>query len=118
MKAWIGVDLDGTLAYYDEKSDPRHIGAPVKPMLDKVKKWIKKGITVKIFTARASVPDHIPFVREWLKRNGLPKLEITNQKDYGMIALYDDRCVQIITNTGELAINSRAMHRSTTDAYH
>jgi hypothetical protein len=27
--------------------------------------------------------------------------EITCKKDYQMVALYDDRCVQIIPNTGE-----------------
>jgi hypothetical protein len=55
FKPWIGVDLDGTLAKQnDNKSyDPEHIGEPVKPMMDRVKAWVKAGKKVKIFTARA-----------------------------------------------------------------
>jgi hypothetical protein len=35
---WIGVDLDGTLAQYGEFKGRDHIGEPIAPMLDKVKK--------------------------------------------------------------------------------
>jgi len=34
--------------------------------------------------------------------NGLPELEVTNVKDFAMIELWDDRCKQVIINTGEL----------------
>jgi len=100
---WIGVDLDGTLAYYDEWRGVDHIGKPVPAMLDRVKRWVEEGKTVKIFTARASAPDFdIAVVHEWLKANGLPELEVTNSKDYAMIRCYDDRSVQVETNTGRL----------------
>ena len=33
----------------------------------------------------------IPPIREWLKKHGLPELEITNAKDMDMIELWDDR---------------------------
>jgi hypothetical protein len=102
VNGWIGVDLDGTLAYYDEWRGPSHIGEPIPAMMARVRQWLKQGVQVKIFTARASVEEHIPPVREWLYIHGLPDLEITNVKDYGMICLYDDRCVQVIPNTGEL----------------
>ena len=56
---------------------------------------------VKIVTARAQDPDQaIPPIREWLKKHGLPELEITNAKDMDMIELWDDRCVQVVPNTG------------------
>lgn len=41
---WIGVDLDGTLAHYDSWRGVDHIGAPVIPMLDRVK--VNTGISV------------------------------------------------------------------------
>jgi hypothetical protein len=101
-KAWIGVDLDGTLAYYDERSSIEEVGAPVPDMLALVKKMINNNIRVKIFTARATDPEQLPLIRKWLKSNGLPELEITNVKDYYMQKLYDDRCIQVERNTGRL----------------
>jgi hypothetical protein len=117
-KYWIGVDLDGTLAYYDGWKGIEHIGAPIKPMVDRVKMWLANGKTVKIFTARvdggevaiaagdpagfavrdvAAVRAHIEL---WCLEHIGVVLPITNCKDYGMIELWDDRCVQVITNTG------------------
>jgi len=101
-KAWIGVDLDGTLAYYDSKSSIKKVGTAIPDMLALVKKMINNGIRVKIFTARATDPEQLPLIRKWLKTNGLPELEITNSKDYYMQRLYDDRCVQVERNTGRL----------------
>ena len=103
MKEWIGVDLDGTLARYETWQGAEHIGEPVKPMLDRVKKWLNEGKTVKIFTARAAVPEQIHFVKEWLANNGLPALEVTNIKDMWMTELWDDRCVQVEQNTGKIS---------------
>jgi len=97
---WIGVDLDGTLAHYDGWKGPEHIGEPIPVMLERVKKTIASGITVKIFTARCCVPEQVSFVKAWLSKQGLGDLEVTNVKDFGMIELWDDRCVSIETNTG------------------
>lgn len=103
---WIGVDLDGTLAQWDGWKGHDYIGAPIPAMLDRVKRWIKMDIEVRIFTARASVPEHIEPVEKWLKDNGLAGLRVTNEKDYRMLQLWDDRCVQVIPNTGELIKNA------------
>jgi len=98
---WIGVDLDGTLAYYDEWRGIDHIGKPVPVMLERVNDWIEEGKTVKIFTARVSSPDFdLAVIHAWLKENGLPALEVTNMKDHMMIECWDDRSVQVETNTG------------------
>lgn len=97
---WIGVDLDGTLAFYDHWRGPEHIGTPIPMMFQFVLGLLRQGKTVKIFTARACVPEQIPPVKAWLKQHGLPDLEVTNVKDFKMVTLYDDRCVQIITNMG------------------
>lgn len=100
LRPWIGVDLDGTLAEYHGWKGAEDIGKPIPLMIKRVKNWIKDGVLVKIFTARASVPEQIPYVQKWLARNGLGNLEITNVKDYAMVELWDDRAIQVFPNTG------------------
>ena len=97
---WIGVDLDGTLAEYHGFVSPDHIGPPVPLMLRRVKEWLADGRTVKIFTARVSVPEQAQPIKAWLKKHGLPDLEITNVKDQHMDQLWDDRAVRVKRNTG------------------
>ena len=104
-RVWTGVDLDGTLAYHDPSASLDTVGEPVPAMLSLVKKMVNNGIRVKIFTARASDPEQLPIIRRWLKENGLPELEITNVKDYSMLRLYDDRCIQVEHNTGRLIVD-------------
>ena len=99
-KPWTGVDLDGTLAYYNRSSSSDVIGEPVPAMMAFVKKMIKHDIRVKIFTARVQDPEQLPIISNWLKENGLPELEITNVKDFYMHRIYDDRCIQVEKNTG------------------
>ena len=97
---WIGVDLDGTLAEYGGWQGPDHIGEPIERMLRRVKFWLFQGQEVRIFTARASVPEQIPPVEAWCEKHLGQKLQVTNQKDFGMIELWDDRAVQVEFNTG------------------
>lgn len=105
---WIGCDLDGTLAHYDGKwQGPGHIGAPIPKMVRRVKKWISEGMDVRIMTARVcslQTPADLATARAainlWCMAYLGTKLPITAEKDYGMIELWDDRCVQVITNTG------------------
>jgi len=100
MSAWIGVDLDGTLAHYDGWRGLEHIGEPVPAMLERVKQWLADGKEVRIFTARASEPEAIPHIEAWLEKHGLRGLAITMTKDFKMIELWDDRCIQVVPNTG------------------
>jgi len=100
-KGWIGVDLDGTLAHYEGWYGPANIGDPVPTMVQRVHQWIGEGYEVRIFTARASVPEYVPFVQSWLEQHGLPALKVTNRKDFSMIMLWDDRCIEVVSNTGE-----------------
>ena len=51
-KGWYGFDLDGTLAVYDKWEGIDHIGEPVKPMVDLIKRMHAEGKVVKILTAR------------------------------------------------------------------
>ena len=104
-QGWIGVDLDGTLAKYDGWKGVTHIGEPVPLMVNRVKDWISCGTEVKIFTARVSGEDAIAArhaIEKWCERHIGVVLRVTNEKDYAMIALYDDRAVQVEENTGIL----------------
>lgn len=102
IRSWIGVDLDGTLAYYSGWRGLNHVGKPIPVMLARVKHWLEEGYVVKIFTARASEGEKgILPVKKWLVENGLPDLEVTNQKDFAMVELWDDRAVQVVANTGK-----------------
>jgi hypothetical protein len=42
-------------------------------------------------------------IQEWCLKNVGIVLPITNQKDYAMTELWDDRAVQVVQNTGERA---------------
>lgn len=99
-KRWIGVDLDGTLAQYTDWRGSTWIGAPIPQMLRRVKQWLAKGWTVKILTARAKDTESREAVELWLRMHGIGGLEITDCKDYHMIALFDDRAVTVEPNTG------------------
>lgn len=108
MNGWIGVDLDGTLAEYTGWKDESHIGDPILPMLERVKEWLEQDIEVRIFTARVSTANRLEedvattriLIQDWCELHLGKRLEVTNQKDYAMMELWDDRCVQVIPNTG------------------
>jgi len=102
MMGWIGVDLDGTLAKYGTNQMVRGIGEPIEPIVALIKKWLGEGLEVKIFTARASVPELVPPVQDWLEKIRLPRLEVTNVKDFGMLLLLDDRAISVEYNTGRI----------------
>ena len=117
-QGWIGVDLDGTLAIYDGWKGVNHIGAPVPAMLSRVKLWLSQGKDVRIFTARVdggtvalnmgndagkdflNIQHVRGIIESWCETHIGQKLPVTNQKDYGMIELWDDRAMQVIPNTG------------------
>lgn len=107
-KGWIAVDLDGTLAEYRPHQGLGVIGKPIPLMLERVKGWVAEGTEVRIFTARVSeADDDIRFVhkqrqliQDWLVTHGLPRLQVTNMKDYSMIELWDDRARRVSFNGG------------------
>jgi hypothetical protein len=108
---WIGVDLDGTLAFHGEWLGHTHIGEPVPLMLDKVKKWLSEGTEVRIVTARvastsAGREDARTAIKQWCKKHIGDELEVTSEKDYGMLELWDDRSVPVEFNTGRNMLES------------
>lgn len=105
-KGWIGVDLDGTLAKYDGWRGVDHIGDPVPRMQARVKKWLEEGQEVRIFTARVGHRPAHEVLRArtvidlWCKKHLGRELPVTCTKDLAMKELWDDRCKQVIPNTG------------------
>jgi len=112
MSGWVGVDLDGTLARYDGWQGVDKIGAPIPSMVRRVKAMLADGHDVRIFTARmhghgkplvgGGVEDVLTPIQEWCQEHIGQVLPVTNVKDFGMIRLYDDRCVQVESNTGRI----------------
>lgn len=118
--AWIGVDLDGTLAVYDGYKGLNGIGAPVPKMVERVKKWLAEGKTVKILTARVAqsvwrqrnedVFRTVLAIQDWCEEHIGVRLEVTCIKDYSMVELWDDRAVQVVPNTGERVDEYKVMY--------
>jgi len=111
-KGWIGVDLDGTLAFYDTwQDDPCSIGAPIPVMVERVRGWIRQGYEVRIVTARVGPSLGLKgidrsaitkAIEDWTERYIGHRLQVTCTKDFQMIRLYDDRACQVEKNTGRL----------------
>jgi hypothetical protein len=114
---WIGVDLDGTLARYDGWKGIDHIGEPIPKMVERVKRWIAQGKSVRIFTARmhghglpivgVGPADVVTPIENWCKKHIGQKLEVTNIKDFGMLELWDDRAIALVVNTGTISSQDR-----------
>ncbi len=111
MKGTVLVDLDGTLAMYDSTFDPRHIGDPIAPMVDRVHKWLLMGYVVKVFTARANPRSYrsredfdntIRLIQDWTEAHIGQRLEVTCEKDFSVVEIWDDRAVQVQPNTGQI----------------
>lgn len=129
-EGWYGFDLDGTLAKYDGWKGIDHIGEPVKPMVELMKRMHDEGKVVKIVTARvaprkledgtigeqftwltpgpSSDPDArytaTRYILDWCEEVAhlgfVP--EVVYQKDHLMLELYDDRVKQVVPNEGWL----------------
>jgi hypothetical protein len=110
-EGWVGVDLDGTLAEWTDQTSAIYIGPPVPAMVDRVKRWMDAGRKIKIVTARMGAgKDGIDLdvqeqvIRTWLNKHIGSRysnmIEITNQKDMGMLALWDDMAVTVERNSG------------------
>ena len=108
---WVGCDLDGTLAFMPrgENYRPDVIGPPIPRMVRLVKKMLLAGEDVRIFTARMSKSHSLQeraaakaAIQLWCRAHLGRALPVTNEKDYDMVRLYDDRAIQVEHNTGRL----------------
>jgi hypothetical protein len=109
-QGWIGVDWDGTLVTYDGWRGPGQYGEPVPRMVGRVQGWLANGQEVRIFTARvgpqkdpADVEVEIAAINQRCLSLFGRTLPITATKDFAMVELWDDRCVQVEPNTGRRA---------------
>ena len=125
---WIGVDLDGTLAQYDEWVHHTHIGEPIAKMVMRIKSWREIGQEVRIFTARIhplntcvvypaantefpaelfgdeaalEALEALEAIQAWSLLHLGEVLPVTNVKDYSMIEFWGDRAVRVEKNTGK-----------------
>lgn len=135
MQKWLGIDFDGTLSKYDGWVSCSHVGDPVSQMVDRIKFFQKKfpDIEVRIFTARWYPMAYV--LRDKITQEDILQCEpnsdehrsflsafaiqvfcldhfgfvvpITCMKDFGMIELWDDRCVQVYPNEGIFVGKSR-----------
>jgi hypothetical protein len=83
-----------------------HIGKPISAMVDRVKAWLEEGKEVRIFTARVHGDTEgkaVYAVQCWLVEHLGVSLPVTNVKDFHMLELWDDRAIQVRSNTGERA---------------
>lgn len=103
VEAWMGVDFDGTLAHYTEWKGVGVLGDPIPAMVERVKAWLAEGRRVKLLTARHENPDCVLALKVWCKVHIGTVLEITGVKDRHMFELWDDRAVQVVSNTGRRA---------------
>ena len=126
---WIGVDFDGTLVTYGGWKGANNIGNPIAPMVASVKYWLDQGQQVRIYTARVwplpgvkvgqgvnevmpiepltssrmeEIIESVGAIRQFCLFNLGRELDITCVKDIYMKELWDDRCRQVITNTGRV----------------
>lgn len=110
-KGWWGFDVDATIAFYEHWTDGT-LGAPITPMIRRMKHYLKQGRPIRIVTARVA-PEHgesfvlkekeriYEFLVAQLGEIGFT-IPITNAKDMHMVVLFDDRVEQVIPNTGIL----------------
>lgn len=92
MTAWVGVDLDGTLAEYDGWKGIRNIGHPKEWMRKYVLELLDRGVEVRIVTARVQEgPEAIDAVETWCQVYLDHILLVTDKKDMDMVFLIDDR---------------------------
>lgn len=111
QRVWIGVDFDGTLAHRNSGDSWAVIGSPIPRMVERVRGWLAQGYRVKIVTARAWVPHcscmrdeaymlRMSAIQEWCREHLGQVLEVTCEKDPGMLELWDDRAISVEYNTG------------------
>lgn len=103
------VDLDRTLAHFEEWSSPTTIGEPVPAMAAKVRQWLSNGNKIVIFTARVSPKSRYTkpeeceaakkAIEEWCIKHFGVRFEVTCEKEF-LDVIYDDRAVHICVNEG------------------
>lgn len=109
---WWGVDFDGTLSKYDEWEGPGNVGDPIAGTIAIVKKMLRNGHKLKIFTARvadaAQRDEAVAAIEAFCQKHIGQKLPVTNEKDPGMVGLIDDKLqmIRVKQNAGTVLMKS------------
>lgn len=118
-RGWVGFDLDGTLIKHCTQEEVvRYIlGEPIAEVVQLMHKEKANGYELKIFTARVSmgcnplehtmarrifVIKQTKAIQEWSKIKFGEIYDVTCQKDFNCIRIYDDRAMRVICDTGKL----------------
>lgn len=109
-RPWVGVDFDCTLAEYD--GNFTKLGDPIPRVMGLVRDLLFNDIEVRIFTARAAIPEQVKAIQDWCEANRLPRLRVTATKDFNMICLVDDRAIHVSPNDGTFHVSPkfRSLH--------
>ena len=109
-KPWVGVDFDCTLAEYE--GDWTKLGDPIPRVMSLVRDLLFNEIEVRIFTARAAIPEQVKAIQDWCEANQLPRLRVTATKDFNMVCLVDDRAIHVAPNDGTFHVSPkfRSLH--------
>ena len=103
---WIAVDLDGTLAEYNGFRGPSVIGAPIGPMVERVRAWRRAKQVVVVFSSRVSHPkdgeECRVAIEAWCLEHIGEVLPVSAIKDYRITEFWDDRAVLVEPNTGRV----------------
>lgn len=117
IEGWVGFDFDGTLAKYDRWRGDEHLGKPIDLMVRRVQNYIERGYTCRVFTTRVAplegrdVDRCRRLIQDWCEAHIGHRLEVTCIKDHGMLQMFDDKCIQVIKNTGKIVINQKEKGR-------
>lgn len=115
---WIGVDWDGTLVEWTDWTAWNHFGPPIAPMVARVRRWLDAGLMVRIVTARVhndldvrrcrstkydfTAAEMVLAIADHSQKIIGTRLPVQCHKDCDMLELWDDRAVQVETNTGRV----------------
>lgn len=105
-RGWIGIDFDGTLAVYIGGFEI--LGPPIPKMIQFVRDLLAKDWEIRIFTARVSYANEEKreimrkLIEEWCLKHIGRKLQVTNEKDFNCVAIYDDKAHNVRKNTGQI----------------
>lgn len=108
-------DFDGTLAFEMHPYDRLKAGPPVPKMLALVKKWIKDGEQIVIFTSRVCTATHtnleLKYARKlisaWCKHYLGKTFPITAEK-HPQFEIWDNKAHRVQTNTGKILASKRS----------
>jgi hypothetical protein len=104
---FIGVDFDGVLVEYHGFQGDGVFGDPIQPMVEKVRSLLREGKDVRIFTSRmcptqpkGTLEKNRQEIQRFCQFHFGQQLWLTALKEPAMKEFYDDRAIQMITNTG------------------